>query len=815
MSGHGSLRVLYAIAASAVMLVSSMFGQSSGNESNFGSIRRDAAGQAHIFATTDAAAFYALGRVHMRDFPITTLLNIVGSAGDLSKWIGTGGGPFPGLYGGGDLRSREWRLSELAARDEALLPASIRDLLAAYVAGINDERIVQQSQSGAIALKTAPVPLSQAQVDRLLSRPITIRDVLANGLASNGYASMNAVESLAEDDSRREDPIKTHSNGWIVGAQKTVNQKSILLSDPHTSFEKHGQFRAFFLQIKGAGYEASGINVPGMPAIGIGFTPGVSWAQTSNNPDILDVWRAPAAPGAAYYLVDGAPEPIIREQILLEVWDPATDVVAAHAIELAWAGSYEYPILKEGKDRSNVDSIWFGRASFTSGPNYWEFLIRLGYARTVAEARSLFDMNAVAFGNYLLADTLGNVGYIWSGRVPVRGQPSPNSDWSGVQDGSSMAYRWQGFHAAADLPQEMIAAGSAAAANVADAVFINNNVRADRTRAIPTIDLANFPDYMVHALETPDNDRQLRASRLLRDAPGPFSLGDVEAIAFDRHDTWAERVIPLIVAGIDEFGLVAIPECAALRQMLVSWDLVVDCDSLEAIAIDLIRSCYDLYLTILAEYELTHVPRNFDLPGSAPAMSQWTPTDLVWGWNFVAMAVAAYEVSFILPILANRHFSQLLYVGPDAFTPFPFGGLPSEYASWGSCHFLNLGGYTDPIGWGTYPMPGSKSTLFTVSALESGLSIQRVIRDTFFGVPSAILSLPVTDGSHAILEVEMSDPPRARQLAAIGPTELTGDARRYVFADEFRHGIFRDFPTDEAVLAAAGSQPEVVEYVIQ
>ena len=532
-------------------------------------VHRDTADVPHIFGSTDAAAFYAFGRSQMSDLPVTTALNLASAAGESALYLGAGPGDGPGFYIDADLETLHWRIPAIASQQLAQLDSSTFRRLRAYVAGVNRARNDWLLDLSPLVLNTEPVNLDLSQLQSLLGRSVSVHDVLCHGLQMNGGPSMIAARDLAEN-YIPEDLLKTASNGWLIGSGASSSGNPITLADPHIGFETSPRYRAYFAQIKGTNHHACGISFPGWPCITIGFNDAISWVMTSNNPDILDVWEVDLEPGGQHYLLDGIPTPMIRMPLNVSYLN-GNGGVSVYQEWRSYAGSVEYPVLDESND-NGVTRVRFARASFTTGPSIFEFFLKLGDATTLPEAFQAMQLNAVTYSNFLVADTNGAMGYIWNGRIPRRGEATPGTTWAEVQDGSSSAYRWLGFHSTNELPSEVISGQQSANLAISDQIWINNNVRADLVRPGTSLDLSNFPEYMVHAAQTQTNFRQLRAVELLRDPGVPISTAENEIISTDQRDNWTVAMMPLIETAAARYGLHASPDVRDLFVKLRAWD---------------------------------------------------------------------------------------------------------------------------------------------------------------------------------------------------------------------------------------------------
>ena len=99
------------------------------------------------------------------------------------------------------------------------------------------------------------------------------------------------------------------SGGSFVAAvapKKTADGHALLVSEPQLGYNPTLLVE---LEVHGAGYNARGVSVPGLPTVGIGYTDRVAWALTTGNSKTIDSYVETvrtAADGTRQYRHDGA-----------------------------------------------------------------------------------------------------------------------------------------------------------------------------------------------------------------------------------------------------------------------------------------------------------------------------------------------------------------------------------------------------------------------------------------------------------------------------------------------------------------------------
>ena len=280
----------------------------------------------HVFGDTDEAALYGLGYQQMRDFPIGTLDRLWRFSGRFSEVAGPS-------YLDRDYDIRLWDVPAMVTRDRLTLPSDIRDLLNAYVAGVeagrawwrNGQTLASRSPRVQLLLGTNvspdnvelnvdPLPdyLNQgfhpyqflpdgdnssvhpdyaasevpryiaSVVDRLFdpANPITIEHVLSLGLA---YSSTPSLLYRAAETRFLPDDDGSNSKGWALSSSATGGNV-VMLQDGHTTRESLTS-RPYLGQIHGDNLQIGGLLMPGFPAPYIAFNDSMAWTGAGSGPN--------------------------------------------------------------------------------------------------------------------------------------------------------------------------------------------------------------------------------------------------------------------------------------------------------------------------------------------------------------------------------------------------------------------------------------------------------------------------------------------------------------------------------------------------
>ncbi|MEM8548454.1 MAG: penicillin acylase family protein [Pseudomonadota bacterium] len=343
------------------------------------------------------------------------------------------------------------------------------------------------------------------------------------------------------------DPSREHSNNWVVGGQHTVSGKPLLANDPHLALGLPGFWYLAHLRV--GGRDHIGATVPGLPAIIIGHNGRVAWGITnSSGSDLQDVYveQLDPADSSRYQTPSGWAQfesrsetfqvrfgsPLTRDYLRSRhgpvfhptvFTDPPPPIdFDREAVALAWT-------LYEGPDRSIEGAL----GAFTADT-----------VPALAETLRKIDGPSV---NYVMADTEDNIGFLVTGRVPVR--QAQGAEAPGYHDGSDAAHDWQGM-----IPKSM----TPYVINPESGKVVNANAK-----AVPF----EYPYYRGR-MSVPTS-RQQRIQNLV-DATAQHSLESFAAIQLDHTAHEVETAMPKLMAVLE--GASLSPAATEARALLATWD---------------------------------------------------------------------------------------------------------------------------------------------------------------------------------------------------------------------------------------------------
>ncbi len=323
------------------------------------------------------------------------------------------------------------------------------------------------------------------------------------------------------------------SNNWVVGGARTQSGRPLLANDPHLGHSVPSVW--YMIHLKAPGLNATGVSLPGLPAVILGHNGRIAWGATNTGPDVQDLYvesfnfRDPKK-----YLNQG-------EWADAEIREETIKVRGARDHQFAVKVTRHGPVVSHQGNRDLALS-W---TALKPGATRFVFL-KIDQALNWDEFTGALREFSGSMQNFVYADVDGNIGYYAAGWVPIRRQ----GDGSLPAQGGDEADDWSGYIPFESLPQAFNPpAGILATAN---------------GRIAPDA----YPYFLTSKWDAPY--RTARIFQLL-ESGDRFSVADMLRIQSDIHsleDEWLAR--QLVSAGTKHP-----PEDSDARaalQALEKWD---------------------------------------------------------------------------------------------------------------------------------------------------------------------------------------------------------------------------------------------------
>jgi penicillin amidase len=244
------------------------------------------------------------------------------------------------------------------------------------------------------------------------------------------------------------------SNNWALSGRRTASGAPLLANDMHLPmflpsiwYENH---------LVGGDLDVSGITFPGIPGIVSGHNGHVAWGYTNGFADVQDLYmerlRRCASGGVEYeYKGQWTEAEVIREEIAVRGSESVTQevIITRHGpiIDALVNDLPEDMQLPGGQPPATGQSLALRWTSLDPDPMF-EALFEIMRASTCLEFREALRLWATPNQNVVYADTAGNIGYTYAGKIPIRAKGKGQVPAPGWTD----EYEWTGYIPFEELP---------------------------------------------------------------------------------------------------------------------------------------------------------------------------------------------------------------------------------------------------------------------------------------------------------------------------------------------------------------------------
>ena len=425
-------------------------------------VERDAFGIPTIRAANERDLYFGLGFVHAQDRLWQMEFHRRLGQGRLAEILGPAALP-------SDRLMRTLGLYRRAEADVAALDPSARELVEAYVAGVNAAiaaRAVLPPEFLIFGLRPEPWrPADTLVWARVMALDLEndwqrelLRARLLGALGPERYADLwpspairqaeaggaAAFAALAEalSDLGRDGGA---SNGWVVAGERTASGAPLLANDPHLRLQMPGLW--YLVRLRTPTLAVSGATLPPLGAVVIGRNREIAWGFTATGADTQDLFLEELdAEGRRYRTADGWAE-LERRTETLAVRDGTPVTMEVRATRHGPLISDLAPGLAElAGPRRGLALAW----TALRGPDRSVSAgLALARARDWGEARAALERFDAPVQNLLFADRKGRIALRVVGRVPRRGR----GDGTLPVPGWDPAYDWRGILPFEALPE--------------------------------------------------------------------------------------------------------------------------------------------------------------------------------------------------------------------------------------------------------------------------------------------------------------------------------------------------------------------------
>lgn len=494
-------------------------------------IRRDRWGIPHVYGNRDADVAFGLAYAHAEDDFETLqftamvskgklaaldnqaprLLNLATSAIGLGKWFDAKGlDPLLADVLGQMMQLRP----KIDARYESDIPADVRAVIEAYADGLNyfAAKHPEQVRRGYTAM--------------------TGKDVAAGFMFFTPF--FFGLERQVADLYGPERPLPVSgeeqggSNAMAVAPRRSSDGHTRLLINSHQPYT--GPLAWYEVRLKsGEGWDMAGGVFPGSPFILHGFGAKLGWANTTNAPDLLDLYVLTVNPdNPNQYKYDGAWRDFERNTATLEIRiaGPITITIKQPTLRSVYGPVIQrphgtYAFRYAGHDRVNQVEQYF----------------RQNKAQDFDQFMAALKLQAIPSQNYVYADATGRIAYIYNGLFPKR---DPRFDWTKLLPGDTSKTLWTEYLPFDAVPQVIDPASGY--------VFNANNSPFSATAVSDNLKPEMFDKTM--SIEARMTNRGYRLFEQL-DADPAITAAAFRKIKFDKRyspNSAMAQLIPLLLA---------------------------------------------------------------------------------------------------------------------------------------------------------------------------------------------------------------------------------------------------------------------------
>ena len=355
------------------------------------------------------------------------------------------------------------------------------------------------------------------------------------------------------------------SNAWAVDGAHSTTGEPILANDPHLAPTLPGIWYQMGLHCREVSdacpYDVAGFTFSGFPGVVIGHNQQIAWGFTNLGPDVTDLYLERVR-GDRYLRGDRWKSLDRREETVRVAGDDSFTFTVRSTVHGPLlsdvSGTYasvgaNAPVRGRVPDRGGgyaVSLSWTAlRVTKTA-----QAIFEIDKARTWDEFRAGARDFAAPSQNLVYADRAGHIGYQAPGLIPIR-KPANHGDYP--SPGWDPAYDWTGkFIPFEELPTELDPPdGFIATANQAPVA-------------------PGYPYYLGDSW-----DYGYRSQRIVDvlTKKGKLSVGDMATLQLDRHNTFAETVVPYLL-DVDPGS----PYYRGGQKLLEDWDFTESADSAAA-----------------------------------------------------------------------------------------------------------------------------------------------------------------------------------------------------------------------------------------
>jgi acyl-homoserine-lactone acylase len=528
-------------------------------------ILRDTWGVPHVYGKTDADAAYGLAWAQCEDNFVVLQESLMTSRGTMGAHTGQAGAMTDYIVA--LLKVNEF-VEERYKKD---LSKDLRKVLEGYAAGVNafaakyPEQLLRDDLvpvsgkdiAGGFVFR-APFFVGLDGAVRELFGDKRRREISTSTDIAQAVATFDPIDAFSVAHNYVSNGTEMGSNGHIVGPKRSADGSTMLLANPHLSWEGATTWYEVHMHSE-EGWNMTGGLFAGSPIITLGHNENLGWTHTVNAPDLVDIYVLEMNPdNENQYRFDGKWLDLEESEVTLrvKVTDKMTMPVRRQVYE-----SIHGPVMKS---EHGVYAIRYAGWGDIRSPEQW---YRMNKAKNLKEFKAAMSMRAIHSFNTIYADKDGNIWSLYNAMLPHR---TEGYDYTKYLPGDTSETLWDTYLTLDELPQVL---------NPEIGFAQNNN--SDPFMMSIGSDVPKREDYSyTHGIETRVTNRTLRALELF-EADESVTWEEFEAYKWDLYyskDSSAAKAREAILAveGVDD------PLLKEAVEVVRAWDLATHEDNTSA-----------------------------------------------------------------------------------------------------------------------------------------------------------------------------------------------------------------------------------------
>lgn len=389
-------------------------------------IRRDEWGVPHVLGKTDADAAFGVGFAHAEDDYATIEEVAIATRGQLASIKGQQAAVNDYLVH----LMRVWETVE--ARYDSDLSPEVRRVIEAYADGVNYYAALHPDR---VVPGFLPLTGKDVAAGFMFKTPFfygldkTLTAIFEGRIGTAGGLSKEGVDAFLPTQA----PLPVGSNAVALSPVRSADGTTRLLVNSHQPFTGPVAWWEAVVRSE-EGWHVAGGFFPGTPFMLHGHNRHLGWANTVNEPDLIDVYALTVNPdNADQYWLDNEWRNFEKQvaTIRVDLWGPFWWTAKRDVLFSAHG-----PVLKTEAGAYAVR--YAGMGEIRQVEQYYA----LNKATQLGEWIEAMKLQALPSINYIYADRQGNIAYVYNAQFPAR---ADGPDWSGVLPGDDSSLIWQGY----------------------------------------------------------------------------------------------------------------------------------------------------------------------------------------------------------------------------------------------------------------------------------------------------------------------------------------------------------------------------------